>query len=211
MATKQLNGRIRLDEIKIHGVRNLNTGRFTVTGLTIDEQLVVPTTEFWNDLFYRFNLTAGWADGKSNVRRFEWLVAHFGEYELPYQIHIDDEFNALIFPNASQACVKGTPKEVVVLDRKRAIWNQRQSLGQPTVARPAVPKLPAKRCACRARLRNCRALETSDSADCPHTFVLKRKKAVNQPAVINEEGRTQGYKRLLEAIQNVEQPSPLNN
>ena len=205
MAINTLNGRIRLDEIKVHGVRNLNTGRFSVTGLTIDEQLVIPTREFWKDLFHRFNLTAGWADGKSNVRRFEWLVAHFGEYELPYQIEIDDEFNALIFPNPSKACVKGTPKEVVVLDRKRTIWNQRQSLAQPPVARPTMPKPHTNRCSCRAQLKNCRSLETSNTADCPHTFVLKGK------VKVNEEGRKQGYRRLLKAIKNVDPASPLNN
>ncbi len=213
MAIETLKGRTRLDNIEVHGVRNLNTGRFTVTGLTIDGQLVIPTTEFWNDLFHRFNLTAGWADGKSNVRRFEWLVAHFGEYEVPYCLEIDDDFNARIYPSPKDPCVKGAPKDVIVLSKKRAIWNKRQMATRPmrtrsateqpanpathgTVARPGVPHASKNRCGCRASLKNCRATQTMDSSDCPHDLVLGLRRPVNQA------GQVKGYRSLLKAIRN---------
>ena len=201
MAIETLQGRTRLDNIQVHGMRNLHTGRFTVTGLTIDGQLVIPTTEFWNDLFHRFNLTAGWADGKSNVRRFEWLVAHFGEYEIPYQLEIDEDLNAHIYPNPSAPCVKGAPKEVIVLSKKRAAWKARQN--SPRMASSATVSGSCRndgshrspnRCGCRASLKNCRATETLNPNDCPHDLVLGLRRPVNQA------GQANGYRRLLKAI-----------
>ena len=218
MAIETLKGRTRLDNIEVHGVRNLNTGRFTVTGLTIDGQLVIPTTEFWNDLFHRFNLTAGWADGKSNVRRFEWLVAHFGEYEVPYCLEITDDFDVYIYPSPKDPCVKGAPKDVIVLSKKRAVWNKRQMASRPasrssathstsempanpatgaTVARPGVPSASKNRCGCRASLKNCLATRTQDSGDCPHDLVL----GLRRPA--NQAGQANGYRRLLKAIHDI--------
>jgi hypothetical protein len=91
-------GRTQLADIKLHGVRRPSTGRFTVTGLTIDGQLVIPTQKFWDNLFRRFGLTDGWAAAKSNARRFEWLVAHYGEYQLPYRVSWDLHGNAELWP-----------------------------------------------------------------------------------------------------------------
>ncbi|MEM7315179.1 MAG: hypothetical protein AAF497_18715 [Planctomycetota bacterium] len=91
-------GRTRLADIKMHGVRSLRTGKFTVTGMTIDGQLVIPTQKFWDNLFRRFGLTHGWAQAKSNARRFEWLVSHYGEYQLPYRLSWDINGNTELWP-----------------------------------------------------------------------------------------------------------------
>jgi len=98
MAMDFAYGRTLLSEIDLHGVRNLETGRFSVTGLTVDGQLVVPTRGFWDDLFHRFRLTNDWAQHKSDARRFEWLVAHFGEYEIPYRVEWDAFGNTILQP-----------------------------------------------------------------------------------------------------------------
>jgi len=76
MALDYALGRTRLNEIELHGVRSLKTGRFTITAVTIDGQLLMPTSEFWEDLFKRYHLTSGWAEAKSYSRRFDWLAAH---------------------------------------------------------------------------------------------------------------------------------------
>ena len=43
MALDFAYGRVQLSEIEIHGVRGLKSGRFTITGVTIDGQLAVVT------------------------------------------------------------------------------------------------------------------------------------------------------------------------
>ncbi len=92
-------GRTRVNEIELHGVRSLKSGRFTITGVTIDGQLLLPTHEFWEDLFTRYRLTSGWAESKSYARRFEWLAAHHGLDEIPYRVLWDETGNAWIAPS----------------------------------------------------------------------------------------------------------------
>lgn len=88
-----------MDEMELHGVRSLKTGRFTITAVTIDGQLLMPTREFWEDLFKRYQLTSGWAEGKSHARRFEFLAAHHGGDEIPYRVLWDESGNAWVAPS----------------------------------------------------------------------------------------------------------------
>lgn len=113
-------GRTRLEDMELHGVRSLNTGRFTITAVTVDGQLLMPTRDFWEDLFKRYRLTAGWAEGKSYQRRFDWLVAHHGSDEIPYRVIWDESGNAWIAPN-----------------RKGKIRRRRRRLDRVASSRPA--------------------------------------------------------------------------
>ena len=99
MALDYALGRTRMDEMELHGVRSLKTGRFTITAVTIDGQLLMPTREFWEDLFKRYQLTSGWAEGKSHARRFEFLAAHHGGDEIPYRVMWDESGNAWVAPS----------------------------------------------------------------------------------------------------------------
>lgn len=108
-------GRTRMDEMELHGVRSLKTGRFTITAVTIDGQLLMPTREFWEDLFKRYKLTAGWAEGKSYARRFEWLAAHHGNDEIPYRVLWDETGNAWVAPSRRRKIRRGKPKETLAL------------------------------------------------------------------------------------------------
>ena len=142
MATDFAYGRICLTDIEIHGVRNLQTGRFSITGATVDGQLVVPTREFWNDLFRRFCLTSGWAAGKSDARRFEWLAAHYGEYQIPY---------CIVWNEHGEACLLPVPDRKMRRPKRRV----RAALSTPslrTVARTHVQGCQPKP-ACRRRKR----------------------------------------------------------
>lgn len=103
-------GRTRLDEVELHGVRSLKTGRFTITAVTIDGQLLMPTREFWEDLFKRYQLTSGWAAGKSYARRFEWLAMHNGSDLIPYRVLWDDSGNAWVAPSRRRKVRKATPE-----------------------------------------------------------------------------------------------------
>lgn len=110
MALDYAHGRTRIDEVELHGVRSLKSGRFTVTALTIDGQLLMPTREFWEDLFARYQLTSGWAERKSYARRFQWLAAHHAGDEIPYRVVWDENGNAWVTPSRRRkirrACVQ---------------------------------------------------------------------------------------------------------
>ncbi len=176
MATELAYGTARLDEIQLHCVRNIHTGRTSITGVSIDGQLLVPTTEFWDDLFTRFHLNHGWAENKSYARRFEWLKAHHPDAEIPYRIDVDEDFNSLLLPRPSQPVTErvAVPTERVSPQTARFTRLRRNNFVKPTAPRrrrwnPTARHLPN-----------------------PRRVTLDRV------------GRDEAYRKLLEAIRNVD-------
>ncbi len=125
-------GRTRLMDIQLHAVRSLKSGRLCVTGLTVDGQLVIPSRDFWNNLFRRFGLDNAWADRKSDARRFEWLAVHFAAYEIPYRMDWDETGQATLYP---------CPNKKLRRPRRRATTVPETNDRRPLAAR--LPRQPA--------------------------------------------------------------------
>ena len=93
MATTFEIGVTNFRAIQLHGVRRRKDGSLTVTGISIDGRLTVPTRSFWNSLGTELTDAADSVQGLSPEETFNKIVKRAANKRIRYCLEHDNAGN----------------------------------------------------------------------------------------------------------------------
>ena len=94
MPSNTFSGHARIRDFQLHAVRHSQSGRLTVTGISIKGQLTVPSPRFWMSLLLRYDVpAAAWANDEA-YELFQQIARRAGDDRVRYFIDRDDDGHA---------------------------------------------------------------------------------------------------------------------
>jgi len=97
MAFDYAYGKTTLGELELHGVHNEDSGKFQLTSVTVEGQLVIPSRGFVKSLCKRFAISRHEQAKRSSGELLSLLVRSFPLSEVKYRVEWDESGTTWLF------------------------------------------------------------------------------------------------------------------